>query len=239
MEYKAVISQPMFFPWHGLFAQAKECDLFMHLVDVQMPGGQSFMHRVKLKGKNGIFWWGIPIDRSGFPKQIKDIKVQLLDSWLNKSIKTIEQIYTGLKFKNDVLDIFNLVFSQKEKYLYEINIKAFELICKYLNIVPKFYIKDIMHLDENPSVRLQKSLNQEGATIYITGHGAKNYLDHTLLERNGISVKYIEYNIEPYEQYGGDFDQYVSILDLIAHKGPASSKYLKSKFIPWREFINE
>ena len=43
-----VISQPMFFPWVGMFEQIALADVYVHYDDVQFSKG-SFTNRVQLK----------------------------------------------------------------------------------------------------------------------------------------------------------------------------------------------
>jgi len=73
--------------------------------------------------------------------------------------------------------------------------------------------------------------------VYITGHGAANYLDHQLFEKAGISVEYMNYKMRPYKQAYGQFTPYVSILDLIANAGKAGKKYLTPQTISWKKFL--
>ena len=71
---KAVISQPMYFPWVGMFEQVRLCDIFVYYNDVQFSKG-SFTNRVQIKAPNneGFKWLTVPL---------KDLK---LGSLINKT----------------------------------------------------------------------------------------------------------------------------------------------------------
>jgi hypothetical protein len=71
--------------------------------------------------------------------------------------------------------------------------------------------------------------------VYISGHGAKRYLDHQLFEENGVNVKYMDYKMTPYDQLHGDFTAYVSILDLVANVGKKGKDFVNSGAIDWKE----
>ena len=43
-----VISQPMLFPWVGMFEQIRLADVYVHYTDVQFSKG-SFVNRVQIK----------------------------------------------------------------------------------------------------------------------------------------------------------------------------------------------
>ena len=49
---KIVISQPMLFPWIGIFEQIKLSDVYVHYDDAQLPQGRSFINRVQIKTKD-------------------------------------------------------------------------------------------------------------------------------------------------------------------------------------------
>ena len=70
----------------------------------------------------------------------------------------------------------------------------------------------------------------------MTGHGARNYLNHELFERNGVKVQYMDYLRSLYPQAHGTFTPYVSILDLIANTGRDGRQYINSGTKPWQEF---
>jgi hypothetical protein len=76
-----------------------------------------------------------------------------------------------------------------------------------------------------------------GGSRYLTGHGAKNYLEHDLFEQGGVSVEYLNYEKTPYPQLHGDFTPFVSSLDLIANVGRAGVDRIRSGTVPWRQFL--
>jgi hypothetical protein len=67
-----------------------------------------------------------------------------------------------------------------------------------------------------------------GATEYLSGPTAKDYTNEKEFENNGINLKYKSYDYMKYPQLTGEFQNNVSIIDLIFNCGPDSIKYLKS-----------
>ncbi|MNL79370.1 hypothetical protein D3C87_2059600 [compost metagenome] len=47
----------------------------------------------------------------------------------------------------------------------------------------------------------------------------------------------MKYSLTPWPQGPGDFTPYVTILDLIAHKGPDARSHLAPQTVSWREFL--
>ncbi len=77
-----------------------------------------------------------------------------------------------------------------------------------------------------------------GGDTYITGHGAREYMDHEAFERAGVAVEYLDYQKQPYPQLHGDFNPFVSALDLIANMGREGRARIASGTKPWREFLS-
>lgn len=78
-----------------------------------------------------------------------------------------------------------------------------------------------------------------GGSRYLTGHGARNYLDHELFGGAGIAVEYMEYRRTPYAQAHGEFTPHVTGLDLVANCGRQGIEFIHSPCIDWRSFVHE
>ena len=77
--------------------------------------------------------------------------------------------------------------------------------------------------------RLVDLCKQVGATRYLSGPSARDYLDEGLFAREGIEVTYIDYTGYPeYRQLHPPFEHGVSILDLLFNEGPNASSFMKS-----------
>jgi hypothetical protein len=130
----------------------------------------------------------------------------------------------------------NSAYRQKFQYLADLNIFLLERISNYLGINTLFKRSSSMNINGCSSHRLINIVQKLEGKIYLTGHGAKNYLDHEMFEQENIQVQYMHYQIKKYEQSDENFTPYVTILDLIARKGAAALNYLESTTISWKEF---
>jgi hypothetical protein len=71
-------------------------------------------------------------------------------------------------------------------------------------------------------------LQNLGATVYLSGPAAKNYIQPELFDQAGIRLEYKQYNYPEYEQLYPPFDPAVSVLDLLFMKGPSAKMYFES-----------
>ena len=225
---KVVISQPMFFPWIGLFEQIKLADTYIHLDDVQMPGGSSLINRVQLKGPSGAFWWTVPLKNRELSDTIKEVKVSIDQRWIKKSLQTLDQILSGLPFKNQSIELFMDVMGMEFKSLSEMNIYSIQTISSFLGIDVNFKYVFRNEYPKNKTEKLIKILNKENAQIYISGLGGKKYIDAEIFHKNNIKLKFMEYRNLEYKQNYGPFCPYGSILLPIAALGRETKSLLVS-----------
>jgi hypothetical protein len=68
--------------------------------------------------------------------------------------------------------------------------------------------------------RLIQILKIVGATHYISGPSARDYIETEKFDAAGISLEYIDYVYPEYPQLYPPFDQNVSIVDLLFMTGP-------------------
>jgi hypothetical protein len=77
--------------------------------------------------------------------------------------------------------------------------------------------------------RLANLCCQAGATNYLSGPAAKEYLDEEVFRSKGITVSYMDYSgYREYSQLYPPFAGQVSVLDLIFNEGPDATSYMKS-----------
>lgn len=238
---KIVILQPMFFPWIGVFEQISLSDLYIHYNDVQFPKGKSrkiFINRVQIKTASGTQWLTVPILRKG-TQLINQVIIDDSQNWRDKHLKTLRQNYSKAPYSEEMLDIVQTAYSLKTDRLSELNIFIIEKISHYFGISIEFKISSDYNIKEHSSKRVLEFVRKFKGSVYITGHGALNYLDHELFERHSIRVEYMDYNINPYPQLHGVYNPYVSILDLIANLGKEGKKLINSGAKYWKVFGDE
>lgn len=226
----------MYLPWPGLFDQVRHADLFVHYDDVQLPQGRSFCTRVQVKTNDTISWLSVPLtcDSRGL---IYEALIDHSQNWKIKHANKLKESLSKAPFWEEAQRLLHSVFEKNILSLSDLNIAFIETIADYLGLKAEFQRSASLGLTTKSTQRLIDICNYYKGTTYITGHGAKNYLDHPSFEANGIDVKYMNYCIAPYKQKG-TFTPYVTILDLIAYTGQEAIHHLQSTHLPWRTFVN-
>lgn len=236
---KIVISQPMYFPWVGLLEQVRISDRFVHYDDVQLTRG--FYNRVQIKTKDGSKWMTVPLRDAHRGQLLNEAEPDEREDWRERHRQVLKMACAGAPFIDDMLGVMDHVLSQPLPHLAAVSRASTMAVANYFGLTESRIFTDSskLHISGKSSQRLLDICKNQKATTYVTGHGAKNYLDHEMFERADISVEYMDYLRLPYPQLHGAFTPYVSSLDLIANCGQDGLKYISSGTRHWRKFINE
>jgi WbqC-like protein family len=239
---KIVISQPMYFPWVGMFEQIRLCDIYIHYDDVQFSKG-SFTNRVQIKAatSEGFKWLTVPLKNLKLGQKINEVEIDYSKDWRVQHLELLKNSYKGAPYMEDMLKIISQLFTNRYDCISELSKKSIELVINYydLKLQDKIFTSSELPVYGSSSQRVLDLVNLFKGDIYITGHGAKNYLDHELFEKEGVAVEYMHYLKKPYQQLNGNFNPYVSILDLIANTGKEGLQFIISSTKSWRQFLYE
>jgi hypothetical protein len=235
---KVVIQQPMFFPWCGYFELAKFADVFVHYNDVQLPRGASFTTRVQIKVPHGQLWLSASVDRSnGYMHYINEFGFSKEYNWREKHINTLRNYYYKAKYFDEMIHLAEDIYNYDTNNLAEFDQYCDEKIMSYFGFSPKIFKSSEMKIGGSGTERLVDICKSLNADAYITAHGALNYLNYDLFEKNKIEVLFMDYCIKPWPQLFKEFTPYITALDLIAATGSRCNEYLGSKPVYWRDFI--
>lgn len=229
-----VILQPQFFPWRGVFEQIRLADEFVHLDDVQFQKG-GFVNRVQIKTAAGPAWLTVPVLRHGSLPLIRDVEIDYRTTWREKHVKTLQHNYARAPFLADAVQILNDSYAERPVTIAQLCITGLRRCIAYLGLTPLETVSSATPVAGKQTERLVELLVPRGATRYVTGLGALDYLDEPRLAAHGIEVLVMAYRRTPYAQLHGAFDPHVSILDALANLGPAARDTLDSPAVPWRE----
>jgi hypothetical protein len=233
-----VISQPMFFPWVGMFEQLRLADVFVHYDDVQFSKG-SFTNRVQFKTARGSKWLTVPLVGRHLLQLIREVRIDERKPWRRQHREALGAALQGAPHRAKALELVDDVYRLSDVTISELAIASFERSCEYFNLRPRggFLRSSALGISGRASQRVLDIVRSLGGTRYVTGHGAARYLDHGAFDSANVAVEYMNYDRRPYPQLHGAFDPHVSILDLIANCGADGRRVICSGTIPWREFI--
>lgn len=235
---RVVITQSMLFPWVGLLEQIRLADVVVHYDDVQFSKG-SYVNRIQLKMPAGRSWMTVPLAQLSLGQVIDEVKIDQQRPWQSDHRTLLQKSLGSAANYSDAAAVLDSVYKNAFSEIGPLARASLMASLRYFGLDQdrKFLHVDELGIPGSSSDRVLAVVKAVGGTEYITGHGAKNYLDHEGFERAGVSVGYIDYALKPYPQLHGDFTPYVSCLDLIANMGRRGEDCICSRTIEWREFL--
>lgn len=223
---KIAILQSNYIPWKGYFDIIASVDEFIIYDDMQYTKND-WRNRNKIKTPKGAEWMSVPVGND-INRRIRD--VLLIDqSWQIKHWRTLESNYGRAPFFSEIAAwLAPLYLIESYQYLSQLNRRLIEAVCLYLGINTIITNSWDYVLRNGKTERLVDLCLQTGATEYVSGPAAFNYIDKNLFADNCIQLTWFEYHGYPeYPQLWGDFIHFVTILDLLFNCGKNSSCFMR------------
>ena len=225
---RVAINQSNYISWKGYFNMIQSVDLFILYDDVQFTK-RNWRNRNLIKTPHGLKWLTIPVIVKGkYFQKIRDTNISD-EGWNIRHLKTIKGCYSKARHFKDVFPfIEDMYLTANYTTISEINFHFISAICKYLDIKTDIVFSNKYDLSENEKTsRLIDICKQAGATEYISGPLAKDYIDKDKFENCNIKLTWMNYDNYPeYSQLYGDFVHKVSILDLLLNCGKNSINFI-------------
>lgn len=226
---RVAILQSNYIPWKGYFDIISQVDLFIFHDDLQYTKND-WRNRNKIKTAQGLEWLTIPC---GTSEKRLICEVSLNDRlWQKKHWQRIKQSYQNAPFFKDFQDFFEDIYLSKAwTNLSELNQYIIQTISReYLGINTAFADSRSYYLTQKKADRVKELLEKCGATHYLSGPSAKDYLSVDFLAESGICLEWMNYNDYPeYPQLYGDFVHQVSVIDLLMNTGSQAIDFIHKK----------
>jgi hypothetical protein len=226
---RVAIVQSCYLPWKGYFDLINLVDEFILYDDCQYTR-RDWRNRNRIKTPQGTQWLTIPVEVKGRYEQRID-ETQISDpSWAERHWKTIVHNYASAAFFGDYRErLESLYRSARDPMLSRVNRSFLEAICGLLGIRTRLSWSTDYEAEGGRTERLVSLCRAAGATGYLSGPRAREYMDESLFAEAGIALEYIDYSGYPeYAQLYPPFDHAVSALDLILSTGPDAPRFMKS-----------
>jgi hypothetical protein len=223
------IIQSCYIPWKGYFDLINLADEFI-LYDDRQYTKHDWRNRNRIKTPRGAQWLTIPVAHSGRAGQRIDEAEASDLRWPAKHWRSIAQNYSRAPF----FDAFAPPFEELYRTLDDprialINRRFIDAICATLGISTPIAPSTDYEAEGGRSERVLSLCRAAGATHYLSGPSARDYLDEELFRAASIEIRYMDYSGYPeYPQLYPPFDHAVTVLDLIFNVGPNAARYMTS-----------
>lgn len=225
---KIAIVQSNYIPWKGYFDMIAAVDEFILYDDMQYTR-RDWRNRNQIKTPQGVQWLTVPVQVKGkYDQRIRDTEIDGTD-WARDHWKALAQNYRRAGCFTEIAQWLEPLYLERAPgSLSQLNRLFIEAICGYLGIGTRITNSWDYVLADGKSERLADLCVQAGASTYISGPAARDYIDDEVFSSRGVAVEWFEYAGYPaYPQQWGEFTHGVTILDLLFNCGREAPKYMK------------
>jgi hypothetical protein len=203
-------------------------DVFVFYDDVQYDR-RGWRNRNRIRTPHGTQWLTIPVHARG--AQTLGIPINAVatagDAWPDQHWDALVRSYSAAPFFREHEIWLRNVFTAPPPLLADFTIPLIQDLAGKLGVrETRFLRSSELGVTGAKTERLLRVLKKVGATVYLSGPTARAYLDEDLLGQSGIAVEWMTYDYPEYNQLGGPFDPYVSVLDLLFMTGEAAPRYI-------------
>ena len=226
---KVAIVQSNYIPLKGYFDLINVVDEFILFDDMQYTR-RDWRNRNLIKTADGPKWLTIPVAVKGnYWQKIKDTTVSNRDGQGNTGPRSSTTI-RGQVVLVCTVNCLSTCISVCRKHLYRVStIFSYRQFARHLGSAPGLPGPKTIFVDEGKTERLVSLSRQAGASVYISGPAARDYIDEEHIKAENIELQYMDYSSYPeYRQLSPPFEHRVSVIDLIFNEGPEATKYMKS-----------
>ena len=193
---RVCIHQPNFLPWLGYFLKIVESEIYI-VLDQAVPsrGANSWVNRT-LISLNGVDrWLTIPLDNKSRGKlPISDLKSRS-SSVSEPLVNTITNYYRNEPFGSEVCTWISQFMDLINHNFVDANLKMSLDFLQILDYkLPKIYFASSLGAQKTTKTKyLIDLVKSVSGNTYISGEGAKDYLEYDLFVRNDLKLEMIKF----------------------------------------------
>ncbi|MCK5305945.1 MAG: WbqC family protein [Candidatus Omnitrophica bacterium] len=221
------IHQPQYIPWIGYFDKIDKADKFVILDDVQYKKNE-WQNRNKVRAAKGGRWFTVPVIYK-FGQKINEVKIDNSKNWRKKHYKTLIINYNKTPYFKNHEPFFRKSYECNWEYLVDINIHFIKYLIKSLGITTKLMRSSSLAIKGQRTERLVEICKKLEANTYISGEGARAYLDLSRFKQSKIEVIFQNFQHPIYTQAYDNFEPFMSVVDLLFNCGDESLKVLRGE----------
>ena len=129
-----------------------------------------------------------------------------------------------------VTNMLGDIFSSPWEYISQLNIAVVTRIARVLGIDTQICVtSELGEFPQDPDERLVAVTKHFGAGTYLAGIGGREYMDLDTYKRSGVEVIFQDFKHPVYNQLFGDFEPFMSVVDLIANHRDKSLTILRGE----------
>ncbi len=227
---KVAIHQPHYFPWLGYLNKMASVDEFIILDEVQLSDNSNMCRNRFLTKTGKERYLTVSFEKKDYmKKRFCDVKLNTQVNWQRDHKNFLFDTYGKLVGFNEVWSEIKHIFEKRYETAYEVSMDSILVLRELFDIrTPLIYQSTIDYCKQTRKNDLVLSLCEAlHAQIYLSGNGAKKYMQVDSFLKKGINVEFQEFSHPCYPQaFSSVFIPNLSSLDLLFNCGIEASRHI-------------
>ncbi|MGE3152412.1 MAG: WbqC family protein [Nitrospiraceae bacterium] len=221
---KVTIHQPQFLPWLGYLDKIARADLFVVLDQVQFKK-QEWQNRNRIRTACKWQWLTVPVLQR-FGQRIDEVRVNRQVDWRRQHLRALTMHYAKAPYQNHVLAGLRSLYEADWERLVDLNLAVLRWLMETFHITTPIRLASELSARNHPTDRLIDICRAVGASTYLAGPGAEQYLDRPRFEASGLELELQRFRHPVYAQCYHPFIPDMSALDLLMMEGRSGFRTL-------------
>ncbi|WP_175763168.1 WbqC family protein [Burkholderia ambifaria] len=224
---RVAIVQSNYIPWKGYFDLIAATDEFILYDDAQYTR-RDWRNRNQIKTPQGVQWLTVPVRVKGrYHQSIRETEIDGTE-WAEQHWTRLRQNYARAPhFARYAPELEALYLHGRHDTLSALNLAMLTWINRQLGIATRMSSSSDYTLEGDRTDKLLNLCLQAGATEYLSGPAARDYLDESRFAAAQVAVRWFDYPAyPPYAQLWGEFVHGVTVLDVLFHCGPDAHRHV-------------
>ncbi len=207
--------QPNYLPWIGFFDKIKRSDLFIVEDNLQYVK-REFQNRNQIKTPTEVRWLTVPVECE-YQAPINKVQVSKKGEpdWANRHWLSLKYNYSKAPYWKKYCNFFEDAYSREWEYLIDLNLHLIKGIMDFLNIKTPLVMASSLNVSGKNSELVLSQCKKLNADTYLSGNGARQYLNVQIFENEKIKVVFQDFKHPTYPQLYGEFVPNLSIVDYL------------------------
>jgi hypothetical protein len=224
---RVTILQPSYLPWLGFFEQMSRSDKFVLLDDVQYTR-RDWRNRNKVRVKEGWAWLTVPVQQKNlFSQSLLETRIDNSVSWRRKHLQSLRQHYCKAPYFENYFPRCEQLYEKDWTFLFDLCLETINFLKEEIGIDTPLLRSSEMKTSGTKADKLLSICGELGATHYLSGESASDYISEEEFSSRGVELEYQQYEHPVYLQRYSGFVPHLSAIDLLFNCGKQSLEILK------------
>ena len=227
MVMRVTILQPSYLPWLGFFEQMSRSDKFVLLDDVQYTR-RDWRNRNRVRVNEGWAWLTVPVlQKNKFSQNLLETRIDNSVPWRKKHLQTLRQHYSKAPYFEKYFPRCQKIYEKDWEFLFDLCSESIILLKEEFGIETPLLRSSKMKTSGEKTERLLSICRELGATHYLSGEAASDYILEEDFSSQNIELEYQKYEHPIYPQRYPGFVPQLSAIDLLFNCGEKSLDILR------------